>query len=61
VGTLDLFYEEGVAYANRLRAAGVTCDLDVVEGAYHGFDLVQPKAGVSRDFRPRKWQPSPQP
>ena len=51
VGTLDLFYEEGVAYADRLRAAGVTCELDVVEGAYHGFDLVQPRAGVSKDFR----------
>lgn len=51
VGTFDLFYEEGVAYADRLRGAGVPCELDVVEGAYHGFDLVQSKAGVSKDFR----------
>jgi acetyl esterase/lipase len=51
VGTLDLFYEEDVAYADRLRAAGVECQLDVVEGAFHGFDLVQPKAGVSQEFR----------
>jgi acetyl esterase/lipase len=51
VGTLDLFYEEDLAYASRLRAAGVTCELDIVEGAFHGFDSVQPKAGVSRAFR----------
>jgi len=51
VGTLDLFYEEDIAYAGRLRDAGVPCDLQVVDGAYHGFDLVQSKAGVSRQFR----------
>lgn len=51
VGTLDLLYEEGLAYANRLRAAGVACAVDVVDGAFHGFDLVQPKAGVSQAFR----------
>jgi acetyl esterase/lipase len=51
VGTLDLFYDEGIAYANRLKAAGVACAVDVVDGAFHGFDLVQPKAGVSLAFR----------
>ncbi len=51
VGTFDLFHDEGVAYADRLSAAGVACELDVVEGAYHGFDLVQSKARVSKDFR----------
>ena len=51
VGTLDLFHEEDVAYAARLDDAGVACDLQVVEGAFHGFDLVRPKAGVSREFR----------
>jgi acetyl esterase/lipase len=51
VGTLDLFHDEDVAYADRLRAAGVECDLDVVAGAFHGFDLVRPKAGVSKAFR----------
>ena len=50
VGTLDLFYDEDLAYADRLRSAGVPCELDVVHGAFHGFDLVQPKAGVSRSF-----------
>jgi len=51
VGTLDLFRDEDVAYADRLRAAGVACELDLVEGAFHGFDLVRPKAGVSQAFR----------
>ena len=50
VGTLDLFYDEDLAYADRLRSAGVPCELDVVPGAFHGFDLVRPKAGVSRNF-----------
>lgn len=51
VGTCDLFYEEDVAYAERLRAAGVPCELEVVEGAFHGFDAVLPRAGVSQRFR----------
>jgi acetyl esterase/lipase len=51
VGTLDLFYEEDRAYADRLRAAGVECRLDVVPGAFHGFDSVAPGSGVAREFR----------
>ncbi len=51
VGTLDLFYEEDVSYAERLREAGVPCDLEEVAGAFHGFDSVQPRAGVTQAFR----------
>ena len=51
VGTLDLFYEEDLAYATRLGEAGVDCDLHIVTGAFHGFDSIRPKAGVSREFR----------
>jgi acetyl esterase/lipase len=51
VGTLDLFYKEDVAYAERLREAGVKCELEEVAGAFHGFDSVQPKAGVTQAFR----------
>ncbi|SDH18178.1 alpha/beta hydrolase [Klenkia brasiliensis] len=50
VGTLDLFHDEDVAYAHRLRSAGVPCKLDVVDGAFHGFDAVLPNRTVSRDF-----------
>lgn len=38
VGSLDLFYDEDVDYAQRLNAAGVTAELIVVPGAFHGFD-----------------------
>lgn len=52
VGTLDLFYEEDITYAARLRAADVPCELVEVQGAYHAFDLLIPCA-LSRDFRQR--------
>lgn len=38
VGTLDLFIDEDVDYAQRLNAAGVPAELIVVPGAFHGFD-----------------------
>ena len=51
VGTNDLFYDEVVDYAQRLRRAGVATTLEVVPGAYHGFDVIHKKAGVSRSYR----------
>jgi acetyl esterase/lipase len=50
VGTNDLFHDEDVAYAQRLTAAGVPCQLEVIEGGFHGFDQVLPKAAVSQAF-----------
>ncbi|OBJ82804.1 alpha/beta hydrolase [Mycobacterium asiaticum] len=50
VGTHDLFHDEDLAYADRLRAAGVPCDVQTVPGAFHGFDLVLPKVSVSQQF-----------
>jgi acetyl esterase/lipase len=50
VGTHDLFHDENLAYAERLTAAGVPCQVEVVPGAFHGFDLVVPKAPVSQSF-----------
>ncbi|MGB0435957.1 MAG: alpha/beta hydrolase [Mycobacterium sp.] len=50
VGTLDLFHDEDLAYAERLRAAGVPCEVMVVAGAFHGFDGIIPKASVSQSF-----------
>src|SRR5271154_1092237 len=50
VGTNDLFHDEDFAYAERLTAAGVPCDVEVVPGAFHGFDAIVPKAAVSRSF-----------
>jgi acetyl esterase/lipase len=51
VGSLDLFLDEDRAYAARLRDAGVPCALDVVPGAFHGFDAIRPGGRVSRSFR----------
>jgi acetyl esterase/lipase len=51
VGTLDLFCEEDLTYARRLGEAGVKCQLEVIDGAFHGFDSIKPRAGVARDFR----------
>jgi acetyl esterase/lipase len=50
VGTLDLFHDEDLAYAERLKADGVPCDVEVVTGAFHGFDGILPKARVSQSF-----------
>ncbi len=51
VGTLDLFHDEDVAYADRLNAAGVPCQLHVAKGAFHGFDIVRRNAQVSQAYR----------
>jgi acetyl esterase/lipase len=50
VGTLDILHDEAVGYAERLRAAGVGCHLEVVSGAFHGFDAVAPKTQVAQAF-----------
>lgn len=50
VGTFDLFHDEDVAYAQRLAAAGVPTELEVVPGVFHGFDRL-PRARVAEAFR----------
>lgn len=51
VGTLDLFYEEDVAYAQKLKHCGVECELVVIPGAFHGFDSLNQQLQIVRDFR----------
>lgn len=50
VGTLDLFHGEDVEYGRRLAAAGVDCEVVVVDRAYHAFDLFAPDAPPTRTF-----------
>lgn len=50
VGDLDLFHDEDLAYAERLRAAGVPCEVHLVRGAFHGFDALFRGKPVSRAF-----------
>jgi acetyl esterase/lipase len=44
VGELDTFRDEDIDYANRLLHAGVSTELHVYPGAYHGWDLFNPTA-----------------
>ena len=39
VGSLDLFVDECLAYAARLSRAGVSVELIVYPGAFHGFNI----------------------
>jgi acetyl esterase/lipase len=50
VGSLDLFVEEDVTYAQRLIQAGVQTELLVAPGAFHAFDLLAPEATISKRF-----------
>jgi acetyl esterase/lipase len=50
VGTADLFHDEDVDYARRLEAAGVPTQLEVIRGAFHGFD-VAPRNKLARSFK----------
>jgi acetyl esterase/lipase len=50
VGALDLFVDEDVEYARRLIDAGVPTELQVIPGAFHGFDVLVPDATVSKRF-----------
>jgi acetyl esterase/lipase len=51
VGTLDVFHDEDVAYAQRLKECGVECEIDIVQGAFHGFDVFDPQLSIVQDFR----------
>lgn len=50
VGTLDLFLDEDMAYAQRLMRAGVEVELNVWPGAYHGFHS-DPQASIAQRAR----------
>ena len=45
IGDQDLFYEESIEYASRLRASNVPVDLHKVPGAPHGFDRLPTRLG----------------
>jgi len=51
VGSLDIFHDENTAYAQRLNEDGVECEIDVVTGAFHGFDVFDPQIPIVQDFR----------
>lgn len=51
VGDLDLFRDEDIEYAQRLRTQQVAVDLHLYSGAYHAFDLFAPTAQISQSLR----------
>ena len=51
VGSLDLFCDEDMAYAERLRAADVPCETIVVDGVFHGFDGIVEDSAATQRFR----------
>jgi acetyl esterase/lipase len=57
VGDVELFYQEDKKYAENLKAAGVSCELDVVAGGPHAFEGMAPDAQVSKDYmaRAKSW------
>jgi acetyl esterase/lipase len=50
VGSIDLFADEDIEYARRLIVAGVATELNVVPGAFHGFDGIG-GTDVAKQFR----------
>ena len=51
VGTMDLFRDENINYAQRLMAAGVPTDLQVYAGMFHGAEMLVPDAAASKQMR----------
>jgi acetyl esterase/lipase len=51
VGDLDIFHDEDVAYAQRLKECGVECSLEVIQGAFHGFDVFDPRMSIVQAFQ----------
>lgn len=49
VGTLEPFYQETLAYVEALKNANIEVAFKRYEGCFHSFDLVAPKAEVSKN------------
>ncbi|MGA5299985.1 alpha/beta hydrolase [Nucisporomicrobium flavum] len=48
VGTVDLFRDEDIAFAQRLMAAGVPTELHVHPGSYHAAETFAPDAALAQ-------------
>ncbi|KPI02072.1 hypothetical protein OK074_5423 [Actinobacteria bacterium OK074] len=56
VGSAETFRDEAVAYASRIWQAGGTAELHVWPGGFHGYDVLAPRATVSRTTRAARVQ-----
>jgi len=50
VGDVELFFDENKAYAGKLGATGVACQLDIVAGAPHAFEGLAPDSDLAKDY-----------
>jgi acetyl esterase/lipase len=50
VGSIDLFVNEDIDFAQRLNNAGVNTELIVIPGAFHGFDLFPGANRITKSF-----------
>ena len=50
VGTADLFHDEVVHYAHRLQSAGVSTRLEIIPGAFHGFEIAAAYTALARQL-----------
>ncbi|WP_421858384.1 alpha/beta hydrolase [Oricola sp.] len=48
VGDQDLFHDENVSFFERLSRAGVPTEFTVINGAYHGAEIMAPDSQVGR-------------
>ena len=48
VGTVDLFRDEDIAFANRLMQAGVPTELHINPGSFHASETFAPEAALSQ-------------
>jgi len=49
VGTIEVFHDEVITYANNLRNAGVSVKIDVYEGCFHAFDQFGRQTKIGKD------------
>ncbi len=55
VGEVETFRDESITYAQGLLAAGVSTELHVYPGAFHGFDLIAPESAVAQRAWEMRW------
>ncbi len=48
IGTVDVFRDESIAYAQNLMQAGVDVELHVVPGVFHGAESYAPSVGIAQ-------------
>ena len=48
VGTSEPFYNETLAFISNSKRAGVEASLDVYDGMYHAFDMMEPTSEISQ-------------